>query len=195
MAKKTANSKARASTTSRRGAKARGRKQASPWPWLIGLGALLVIGLAVALPILREAGKPGERVRSQGNAHIGERATLPNYNSDPPTSGPHYGNTTGWGSYAEVLPDPLLIHNLEDGGVILWYRLGTPEENGASIAALEQVARGYRQVIIAPRESLDSPYVLTAWTRLQRFEEVDEAGMRAFLEAYEGVDHHLPGGG
>lgn len=189
------SAKARSGSTSRRSAKASRRKPAGPWPWLIGLGALLVVGLAVALPMLREAGKPGERFRSQGNAHIGEGAALPNYNSDPPTSGPHYPNITGWGSYDEVLPDPLLVHNLEDGGVILWYRLGTPEENEANIAALEQVARGYRRVVIAPRENLSSPYVLTAWTRLQRFDEIDETGMRAFLEAYEGLDHHAPGVG
>lgn len=186
-------SKASSKTAGKTGRRAARRKKASPWPWLVGAGVVALIALAVALPIVREAGKPGERYRSQGNVHIGTGAQTPNYNSDPPTSGPHYETIAGWGSYDEIVPDELLVHNMEDGGVILWYRMGAPEENEAHIRALEDVARGYRNVVIAPREEMPTLYALTAWTRLQRFDAIDEAGMRAFLEAYEGIDHHVPG--
>lgn len=88
----------------------------------------------------------------------------------------------------------MLIHNLEDGDVILWYRAGTPEENEREIDRLEAVLGGVRggrsQTIIVPRENLDSRYALTAWQRLQRFDEIDEGAMRSFVEAYIGVDHH-----
>jgi hypothetical protein len=57
-----------------------------------------------------------------------------------------------WGSYDYVLPDELLVHNMEDGGVVLWYTMGTPEENEAHIRKLEDAARGFEKVIIVPRE-------------------------------------------
>ncbi len=170
-------------------------KKASPWPWLIGLGVVLLIALPIIVNAVRAGNLPGERFRSQGNVHIQEGVSHPDYNSDPPTSGWHLPNIASWGSHAEVLPDELLVHNMEDGGVILWYPLGTEEENAENIEALEGVARGYHNVVIAPREGLESPYVATAWTRLERFESLDEAGMRAFLEAFEGLDHHVPGVG
>jgi hypothetical protein len=31
---------------------------------------------------------------------------------------------------------------------------------------------------------------LTAWTRLEAFDEVDEARIRRFVRAYRGIDHH-----
>lgn len=157
----------------------------------IGAGIATVIIAAIAINVIREAGKPGERFRSQGNLHIASLQTphVP-YNSDPPTSGPHMPGLAAWGSYTTVQPDELLVHNMEDGGVIMWYELGTEEENNTNVDLLNDVARGYSRIVIAPRANLGSPYVLTAWTRLQRFDELDREGMIRFIEAYEGIDHH-----
>ncbi len=157
----------------------------------IGAGIATVIIAAIALQVIRESGKPGERFRSQGNLHIASLQTphVP-YNSNPPTSGPHMPGIAGWGSYTSAQPDELLVHNMEDGGVILWYELGTAEENDANVDLLNDVARNYSRIVIAPRADLGSQYVLTAWTRLQRFDEIDREGMLRFIEAYEGLDHH-----
>lgn len=157
----------------------------------IGAGIATVIVAAIALQVIRESGKPGERFRSQGNLHIASLQTphVP-YNSNPPTSGPHMPGIAGWGSYTSAQPDELLVHNMEDGGVILWYELGTAEENDANVDLLNDVARNYSRIVIAPRADLGSQYVLTAWTRLQRFDEIDREGMLRFIEAYEGLDHH-----
>ncbi len=174
-----------------RNAKTRG----NPWPWIIGLVVVLVIAVPIVLNAVNARNLPGESFRSQGNTHIGEGAAHPDYNSNPPTSGWHTPNLLAWGSYDYLVPEEPLVHNMEDGGVILWYAYGTPEENEQNIQQLEAVADGYRNVVIAPREGMETPYTLTAWTRLQRFDTVDEAGMRAFLEAYEGIDHHVAGTG
>ncbi len=157
----------------------------------VGAGIATVIVTAIAVQVVREASRPGQRFPSLGNVHLASISTqhVP-YNSDPPTSGPHMPTIAAWGTYTEPIADEYLVHNMEDAGVVLWYDMGTPEENAERAAALEQVARGYRNVIIVPREDLGSAYVLTAWQRLQRFDDIDEAGMRRFLEAYEGIDHH-----
>lgn len=179
----------------KRSRNAQSRTKRSIWPWIVGLAVVLLIAVPIIVNALNARNLPGEAFRSQGNTHISEGAAHPEYNSDPPTSGWHTPNLTSWGSYDYLVPDEPLVHNMEDGGVILWYAYGTPEENEENIQKLEEVASGYRRVIIAPREGMETPYTLTAWTRLQRFDSIDEAGMRAFLEAYEGIDHHPGGGG
>ena len=164
-------------------------------PWFIGAGLVLLIATPVGINSYRQSQLPGEKFRSLGNAHIGEDA-VPTYNSNPPTSGPHLPYTAGWGAYTEIQPDPLLVHNLEDAGVILWYKSGTPAENQAQVDRLENAydARRYRRVVIAPRKDLSARYALTAWGRLETFDELDPAQINAFMEAYEGLDHHPAGG-
>ena len=129
-------------------------------------------------------------IASQGNVHIEDvGADHPPYNSDPPTSGWHTPQLASWGEYDYVVPDETLLHNMEDGGVIIYYPLGTVEQNAEQLDKLGEVARGYRRVVVAPRDGLTG-YVMTAWQRSQAFDTLDEAGMRAFLEAFEGIDHH-----
>ena len=140
--------------------------------------------------MVRISNLPGESFPSQGNIHIKLGADHPAYNSDPPTSGWHTPELNSWGSFDFVVPDERLLHNMEDGGVILWYAFGTEEENRAHIERLTEVARGYQRVVIVPRENMPTTYAMTAWQRLQRFDAIEEEGMRAFLEAYEGIDHH-----
>jgi len=167
------------------------RRKGLPSPWLVGLaGVVALVVLQVTLNAVAEARLPGERFRSQGNVHVSLGANTPAYNSDPPTSGWHTAELAPWGAHFEVQHDQRLLHNMEDGGVVLWYPLGTPEENAAHVAALEDVARGYARVVIAPREGMPTPYALTAWQRLQRFDAVDLEGMRAFIAAYHGIDNH-----
>jgi hypothetical protein len=161
--------------------------------WLVGTVAVALIAVIVVLSTAGGQEQPGQEFPSQGNAHIADvGAPHPDYNSDPPTSGWHVGRLARWGSYDYVLPDELLIHNLEDGGVILWYPHGTQEQNREHIDRLRQAARGYDRVVIAPRDNLEGEYALTAWTRLDRFpiDRYDEERVREFLEAYEGIDHH-----
>jgi Protein of unknown function (DUF3105) len=159
-----------------------------------GVGALIVAGI-IGFNIFRESQKPGQKFANQGNIHLDLGKDHPAYNSNPPTSGWHTPGLASWGSYDVISPDEPFIHNLEDGGVILWYNMGTPEENEKQIVALEAVSKGYRDIVIAPREDLPAPYVLTAWTRLQSFEAIDEAGMTAFIKAFHGLDHHVAGTG
>ncbi len=165
-------------------------KKQSPWPYIIGAGIIALIALPIIVNAINFARLPGEFYRSQGNAHVALGTQTPAYRSDPPTSGWHTGELAPWGSHDSLQHDQQLVHNMEDGGVILWYRYGSPEDNEAHIQALEEVARGFRRIVIAPRENMSTTYTLTAWTRLQRFDEIDTEGMRAFIQAYEGLDHH-----
>ena len=181
----------RAKSSKRKGTRAR----FNLLPWLIGAAVVLLIVVPVVLNIRERRSGPGEFFASQGNAHIALGSSHPAYNSNPPTSGWHTPDLVSWGSYDYEVPDERLIHNMEDGGVILWYRMGTPEENEARIRELEEASQGYRRVVIAPRSDLDTQYALTAWTRLDKFDTFDAARVDRFLNAYEGIDHHVAGVG
>jgi hypothetical protein len=189
-------------TQPKKRSKAKIAKKQSFWPWLIGAGVVAAIAVPIILNVMQASNLPGEFFRSQGNTHINLGDKHPDYNSNPPTSGWHTGDLTAWGSYDYIVPDERLIHNMEDGGVILWYTFGIPEQNNDEIAKLEAAVeqaeetsgKRYRHVVIVPREGMPTPYAMTAWTRLQQLETVDQAAISAFLKALEGIDHHVAGG-
>ncbi|MBA2333188.1 MAG: DUF3105 domain-containing protein [Actinobacteria bacterium] len=88
--------------------------------------------------------------------------TKPKWNSFPPTSGPHFGQTAVWGSYDEPVPLVQTTHNLEHGAVIIQYGDDVPE---AEVEAI----RGFYEddpnaLIVAPLDELGTKIALTAWT-------------------------------
>ena len=154
-------------------------------PWLIVASAVLVFGL-----LLYEAlrPKPGLAMPDLGNQHIQYPQTA-TYNSSPPTSGPHYEALARWGVHADPIPNELQVHNLEDGGVMVQYNC--PDGCGDLVAQLADVVERYHDgVILAPYPDMESRIALTAWGRIDTFEEFDEQRIVKFVEAYRSIDHH-----
>ncbi|HJZ49898.1 MAG TPA: DUF3105 domain-containing protein [Roseiflexaceae bacterium] len=122
--------------------------------------------------------------------HIAE-VTSPHgpYNSNPPTSGWHYGGGTApWGVQSQPIPDELTVHNLEHGGVIIHYRQGLDQ---ASVDQLTSLARELQQqspcIVLLPRPAdkmTESPIAVTAWTWLLRLDTVDAGKIRSFFRAH-----------
>jgi hypothetical protein len=133
---------------------------------------------------------PGVKLADLGNAHI-QLATEPHvpYNSDPPTSGPHMPYIAPWGIHTEPIVKELQVHNLEDGGVMVQYHCATACPD--LVATLTEIVRRYEtQVILAPYPGMRTRIALTAWTRLDAFDDLDEARIVRFIRAYRGIDHH-----
>jgi len=164
-----------------------------------GRRRLLVTGLAVAVVAAALVGYwayraaadlPGVKLADQGNAHI-QLATEPHvpYNSNPPTSGPHMPYIAPWGIHTEPIVRELQVHNLEDGGVMVQYHCATPCPD--LVAKLTEIVRRYEtQVILAPYPGMRTRIALTAWTRLDAFDDFDEARVVRFIRTYRGIDHH-----
>jgi hypothetical protein len=149
-----------------------------------------IITAIIFLLYVNQKNLPGERVEvMEDQSHIPE-ITSPHtpYNSDPPTSGPHIQSIAPWGVHNEPLPKELLVHNLEDGGVVIYYN-DTVEQD--VITQLEDVVKGYAdRVVINPYPEMKEPIVLTAWGRIDRLDAFDEERVKEFIDAFRGIDHH-----
>jgi hypothetical protein len=164
-----------------------------------GRGRLVATGLTVAVVAAALVGYwayraaadlPGVKLPDLGNAHI-QLATEPHvpYNSDPPTSGPHMPYIAPWGIHTEPIVKELQVHNLEDGGVMVQYHCATPCPD--LVAKLTEIVRRYEtQVILAPYPGMRTRIALSAWTRLDAFDDFDEARVVRFIRTYRGIDHH-----
>jgi hypothetical protein len=164
------------------------RGQRRRW-WTVTLVALACLAGAVGYSAYRAAADlPGTPVPDLGNAHIPTADTPhPPYNSDPPTSGAHLPYIAPWGVHTRPIPPQLQVHNLEDGGVLLQYNCDCPEV----VERLRAIVQRYDKfVILAPYPPMASRIALTAWTRIDTMDEVDERRITRFIEAYRGIDHH-----
>lgn len=163
-------------------------KQRQRMIW-IGAGVLVAALLGAGLVWLANRPEPGEFLPSLGNNHIEEGQRFTDYNSTPPTSGPHYGAIAPWGISSEPIPNERQVHNLEDGGVMVQYNC--PDGCDDLVEQLSAIVRRYDDhVILAPYPDMESRIALTAWQRIDLLEEFDEGRILSFINAYRGIDHH-----
>ena len=159
--------------------------------WVIGgVVAVAIVAVIAYFAYRAVADLPGTSFPDQGNTHI-QMLDEPHvaYNSDPPTSGPHMPYTAPWGVHADPVPRELQVHNLEDGGVVIQYHCpsGCPD----LVDKLKGIVTRYKEeVILAPYPGMKHRIALTAWTRLDAFDDFDEARIVRFITAYRGIDHH-----
>jgi len=120
----------------------------------------------------------GEQFDDLGEQHISEGEQHVAYNSNPPTSGPHYGQAGDWGIYDEELVDETAIHNLEHGGIWISYKELNPNE----IDQLKSLAKKYPgRVIMSPRARNDDRIALASWRTILLFEELDLVKIDEFI--------------
>lgn len=171
--------------------KASSRARSRRGVWAVGsVVAVAVAALVGYLAYRAAADLPGTSMPDLGNLHI-QTSNEPHvpYNSDPPTSGPHLPYIAPWGVHSTPVPKELQVHNLEDGGVVIQYSCptGCPE----LVSKLAELVKQYdRQVLLAPYPGLRQRIALTAWTRIETFDEFDKARIERFVQAYRGLDHH-----
>lgn len=108
--------------------------------------------------------------------HIAVGASHEDYNSNPPSSGAHYGEPAKGGFYdvTETAPlDEALIHNLEHGEIWIAYR---PSISTTTKDALKKFAA--RSLIVATsRAANDADIALVAWGRVDKFDLTAPAGL------------------
>jgi hypothetical protein len=178
---------------------------------LVGIAAAgLAVLVAVAVGFLLFAGGGGSSDAALDNAGctLTEKPALrgvhtvttptgtsPLWNTNPPTSGPHYEIPAVWGEYTTPLNLAQVVHNLEHGGIYILYGPRVPQ---ATIAQLRSFYEGHtRGTILAPLPSLGNQIALGAWTtadasdptngtaHLAKCTSFDEDAFAAFFDAFQ----------
>lgn len=157
------------------------------------IGVVLLTGmLVVGLSSFSEKGelkevdrlsKPplGEKIEEMKSPHIKLSDSYEPYNSNPPTSGPHIGDgVAGGGIKSEPVADELVVHSLEHGAVVLWYKDDLKQEDVDRLKKVFNEASGKK--IMMPRQNMDTPIALTSWNYILKLEAVDEVKIKEFIE-------------
>jgi hypothetical protein len=123
--------------------------------------------------------------------HVPE-GTPVTYDSNPPSSGPHYPIWADFREYATPVADGYLVHAEEHGAVLLLYRCDTPcDDLVMSLRALRDAvptdplcdsSQGERvRVILAPRPANDTIVAAAAWGHTYHADCFDGASLATFI--------------
>lgn len=122
----------------------------------------------------------GQEFSNLGQKHIEIGESHDPYNSNPPTSGPHYIQPADWGVYDKELQDEQLVHNLEHGGIWISYK-DVDEQTKMSLEKIAKANPG--SVVLTPRSANESKIGIASWTRLEKLEAYDESKILTFIQA------------
>lgn len=117
-------------------------------------------------------------------------------NTNPPAGGPHWSGGCGtspleappfcgpapWGIYRDPWHAETLVHNMEHGGMVVWYN--TTDQ--AVIEDLEDFVKNLFPVVMAPYPDMEPETIaLTTWARIDKFpvSEYSRERLQAFEEA------------
>jgi hypothetical protein len=167
-------------------------KQRSNLVWgLVVVGALALVGYLAWIGLRPPQ---GVAVPIAGEEHIPDGTDPGEYNSNPPTSGNHYGSPMPPGFYEEAdleqfgpYPVGHAVHSLEHGHIIFWYNCDLLSET--ECAALKSEIRDYLdgslvpKLIAFPWQGTDVPLVLTSWGYMLEMPEFDARAATGFINA------------
>ena len=161
------------------------------WRILIGLAALGLIGVAVAVGLLlfrgggsaeaaiRDAGCDLESAPAQGQGHVTQPPENFKPNTFPQTSGPHHPQAAPFDIYDDPVEQVRLVHNLEHGGVVIQYGKDVPKSD------VDRITEWYRDqpngLVVAPLPALNDKIALSAWTAQVKAGEQTPTSQRAYL--------------
>jgi uncharacterized protein DUF3105 len=212
---------------------------------LIGVGLVGVVALAIALiVVLSGSGSTAPNVSaadvtkartalvaagctldsqraSAEQQHMSDPNQVVRYPTFPASSGIHNPTTSIWGNYRLPVDPRQAVHNLEHGGIAIWYgsdisaadrealdRFYDEDEFGMIVSPIEDP---YPRVQYPKHEQLASKIAMTVWTGNTETHEgtvyiatcprFDEAAFTAFRDAFRGkgperfpVSQMVPGG-
>jgi len=157
--------------------------------YVVVLVLIVLVGYGIIVAARRGAPQGedfSQSFPSVGREHVPDNSPRSEYNSNPPSSGSHYGSPARTGFYSEPLPDENVIHNLEHGDIWIAYKPDLGEE---ILDRLEDFAG--RFVIVTPREANDFDISVVAWARVDGFnvdallDEENEERIKDFIKRYD----------
>jgi hypothetical protein len=125
----------------------------------------------------------------EGNTHVTNESEVPDYKTNPPTSGNHNPEQLADGAYAEY-PEPwYTVHSLEHGRIEIQYSPDLPEKDQLAIKGVfDQDPAG---MLLFPNPDMPYDVAVTAWTQLMGCKKYEGAktldAIRDFRDTYRGL--------
>lgn len=112
----------------------------------------------------KAAGCELKSFKATSREHLADINATVKYASKPPTSGKHYQVPAEDGAY-ETSPKPVeLVHTLEHGRVIIWFKKGLPADDRAALKKYYD-EDSYQMVLVPDTTGMPYQVAATAWNR------------------------------
>ncbi|MEP7204824.1 MAG: DUF3105 domain-containing protein [Candidatus Saccharibacteria bacterium] len=159
-----------------------------------------IIAIFIMTIVLIKVNQPtetliGTKHPNQGEKHIARGQSHEAYNSDLPSSGPHYEDAkspTDWGIYTEIIQPEVFLHNEEHGGVIIAYSPSLlPADQLKKLQTLfappyDQKDFKPAKFILAPRPTNKKAIQLASWNWTYDLDGYDAASITKFYLQHGG---------
>jgi Protein of unknown function (DUF3105) len=120
--------------------------------------------------------------------------TQVSYNSNPPSSGPHYAIWAAFREYDKAIDRRFYVHNLEHGATVFLYKCASAAACPELVRALRDVVREMpadpacsgpkNRVMLLPDPLLDTSVAVAAWGATYRADCVDPPSLLAFAKKH-----------
>lgn len=110
------------------------------------------------------AGCELESYLAKSRDHLTDISKKVKYASKPPTSGKHYQEWAEDGAYPEPPDVKMLVHALEHGRIIIWFKKDLPSEQRAALKAYYDEDQ-YQMLIVPDTTGMTYEVAATAWNR------------------------------
>ncbi|HYI65960.1 MAG TPA: DUF3105 domain-containing protein [Candidatus Limnocylindrales bacterium] len=172
---------------------------------LLAIGGVLLVGVAIIALVIVLGGPedPSQAMLpNDGSAHVAPGTTCRSaeapcgadpYSTLPAASGPHWdpSGIASWGVYSTPQNESQVIHNLEHGGIVIWYDPDILTD--AQVAELTSYVEGQVSSGISGRykfiltpwggtEDLGAAVAVTAWRHLLKLDAFDMDAVRSFAD-------------
>jgi uncharacterized protein DUF3105 len=195
----------------------------STWLIIFAASGIVLLGIVVAVILLtggggksseenvtqtmEAAGCTVQNFPAKSRKHVTSLTAKVKYATNPPAAGSHYFSPAIWDFYTTPANPSQVVHNLEHGGVAVWYGDDVPSSTVDRLRAFYNESPD--AMIGTPLPSLGDKVAISAWTapeggmgtgHVAVCGNFDEDAFAAFRDAYRGqgperfpVDQMRPG--
>lgn len=165
--------------------------------WLLAI-FVIVFGFVFWLYKMITKPLPGDSVGDMGREHVTDIKDI-KYNSNPPTSGPHFPVWAKPGVYSKMVSDGYLIHSMEHGYIILWYDCGQGDATRSAALSTKMLAQptsttSWITTESMPSDSLELPESFKTsecQTLVSELSQLAKTEERVIVAPRVGMDHKL----